>query len=34
MRLAGTREAMKSLEKEVKEKNIIIQNLQIDLAKK
>ncbi|CAD8133105.1 unnamed protein product [Paramecium octaurelia] len=34
MRLSGTREALKSMEKEIKEKNIIIQNLQIDLAKK
>lgn len=34
MRLSGTREAMKALEKEVKEKNLIIQNLQIELNKK
>ncbi|CAD8053274.1 unnamed protein product [Paramecium sonneborni] len=34
MRLSGTREALKSMEKEIKEKNVIIQNLQIDLAKK
>ncbi|CAD8139223.1 unnamed protein product [Paramecium octaurelia] len=34
MRLSGTREALKSMEKEIKDKNVIIQNLQIDLAKK
>ncbi|CAD8144350.1 unnamed protein product [Paramecium pentaurelia] len=34
MRLLGTREALKCLEKEVKEKNAIIQNLEIDLAQK
>ncbi|CAK58518.1 unnamed protein product (macronuclear) [Paramecium tetraurelia] len=34
MRLLGTREALKCLEKEVKDKNVIIQNLEIDLAKK
>lgn len=34
MRLSGTREALKALEKEVKEKNLTIQNLQIELHKK
>ena len=34
MRLAGTREAMKQLEKELKDKNQTIQSLQIELSKK
>ena len=34
MRLSGTREALKNAERELKERNILIQSLQLEIQKK